>query len=555
MQSLFAGSSWAGSGGAAGPGMWIGFKLLLGLGVSMGAGMLVLIALLGQLWVQVAHTTPVGGMGGAAGSSTLAQAALSLEHHLYGPRTNLYDVQDPFMVPVEGYWKSYCANADGSLCGLAAPGGLQCVQFASAAYWLAGDPLPSIHNAIDFWSAYATLAGWQRIPSPSSAAVAFVPPAPGDLVIWQGGSFGHIAVVVDYQPPHETQNGSVEVAQANASGNRFADPMQRGNTYRMPIHPDGVIETWPDFAVLGFLRHLTARVSVSPGQGQTLPAGLTFATPYVQEAWMWAQRAGIAPGIFVRQINVESHFDPTARSPAGAEGIAQFMPETAAGLSNPLGAGPLDPWNPHQALAAAAQYLATQVQRSRGDYALALASYNAGDGAVQAAEAAAKNAGHPTAWRDFLPTETQQYLHAILDEESRERTQHSMFTSVLSSISVTLSAFQPASGAFRLIGPLAALNSALVEKPVGDETGISDALIALARIGVGILAGFLTAFLVVQGYQYMTTEESVRGPHLRRGLSALLGGAILVTVAVTLAPQLVNAIVTGDAGSGGSANF
>src|SRR5689334_13619590 len=106
---------------------------------------------------------------------------------------------------------------------------------------------------------------------------------------------------------------------------------------------------------------------------------------------------------------------------------------------------------------------------------------------------------------------------------------------------------QQMSAYLRTIRPLAAIASVLAEQPITDSTGVSSALIALARIGVGILAGFLTAFLVVCGYQYMTTDESTRGSHLKRGLGALLGGAILVLVAVTLAPQLVNAIVTGSA--------
>jgi hypothetical protein len=92
------------------------------------------------------------------------------------------------------------------------------------------------------------------------------------------------------------------------------------------------------------------------------------------------------------------------------------------------------------------------------------------------------------------------------------------------------------------------LAAAFVEQPITDQTGISNAFIALARLGAGFLVGVLTLFLVVQGFQYMASDETTRGSHLKRGLGALLGGAILVLVATTLAPDLVSAIVTGTAG-------
>jgi len=64
-----------------------------------------------------------------------------------------------------------------------------------------------------------------------------------------------------------------------------------------------------------------------------------------------ATNAGISPVYFVRQINLESGFNPNAVSPGGAEGIAQFEPATAAGLG-------IDPFNPTEALQAAAQMMA-----------------------------------------------------------------------------------------------------------------------------------------------------------------------------------------------------
>jgi soluble lytic murein transglycosylase-like protein len=145
-----------------------------------------------------------------------------------------------------------------------------------------------------------------------------------------------------------------------------------------------------------------------------LPHGLTFALPYVQEAWNDALAAKISPGYFVRQMNVESHFNPRAISATGAIGIAQFLPATARSLPNPLGPGRLNPWDPHQSLLAAARSLAAKARQYGGDYAKALAAFHAGDRVVHVAVRAAATAGLPVLWSTYLPEETRQYLDAVL---------------------------------------------------------------------------------------------------------------------------------------------
>ncbi len=124
---------------------------------------------------------------------------------------------------------------------------------------------------------------------------------------------------------------------------------------------------------------------------------------YIALARQDAAAAGIATQLFVQQISIESGFDPQSRSPAGAEGIAQLMPATAAHLG-------VDPWNPAAALKAAAQLMARYVTLYGGDYAKALAAYNAGTGAVQSALRAC-GAAH---WMRCLPAETQQYIQLIM---------------------------------------------------------------------------------------------------------------------------------------------
>src|SRR6266849_5321988 len=103
-----------------------------------------------------------------------------------------------------------------------------------------------------------------------------------------------------------------------------------------------------------------------------------------------------------RQINNESGFNPNAVSPAGAVGIAQFLPGTAAGLG-------INPWDPIQALRGAAQLMASYSKTYGGDYAKALAAYNGGSGTVQSA---VNNCG--ASWLNCLPYQTRHYIYVIM---------------------------------------------------------------------------------------------------------------------------------------------
>jgi cell wall-associated NlpC family hydrolase len=109
----------------------------------------------------------------------------------------------------------------------------------------------------------------------------------------------------------------------------------------------------------------------------------------------------ISPVLLAAQIRQESGFDPTAVSPAGAQGISQFLPSTW-----PLWGGDGDPFNPADAIPAQARYdcaIAQQVKEVAGDpTSLMLAGYNAGPFAVLAA-----NGIPPIA-------QTQRYVAVIL---------------------------------------------------------------------------------------------------------------------------------------------
>lgn len=97
-------------------------------------------------------------------------------------------------------------------------------------------------------------------------------------------------------------------------------------------------------------------------------------TDYRQVARQYAERYGIDPDLFERQIGAESNFNPRAGSPAGAQGIAQIMPTTAKGWG-------VDPHDPVASLDAAAKAMSKYVKQY-GSYRNALVAYNAGPGRV-----------------------------------------------------------------------------------------------------------------------------------------------------------------------------
>jgi len=90
-----------------------------------------------------------------------------------------------------------------------------------------------------------------------------------------------------------------------------------------------------------------------------------------------AARHGIDPELVHAVVRAESAYDPRARSPAGACGLMQLMPATAARF------GVADRWDPAQNIRGGVAYLRFLLERFDHDLRLALAAYNAGEGAVE----------------------------------------------------------------------------------------------------------------------------------------------------------------------------
>lgn len=116
------------------------------------------------------------------------------------------------------------------------------------------------------------------------------------------------------------------------------------------------------------------------------------------------------PAELVWLAEAESSFNPSARSPVGAKGLFQFMPDTAKamGLATFV---PDERTDPAKAARAAARYLRALHGRF-GNWALALAAYNAGEGRVSRT-LAAKGVQSFTAIADALPAETRMYVPKV----------------------------------------------------------------------------------------------------------------------------------------------
>lgn len=122
---------------------------------------------------------------------------------------------------------------------------------------------------------------------------------------------------------------------------------------------------------------------------------------YDDEIRHYARQYGVDPTLVRAVIHAESAFNPDAVSSAGAGGLMQLMPQTAARF------GVADRFNPKENIAGGVAYLAFLLDLFHGDRQLAVAAYNAGEGAVQ------KYSGVPPY------NETQNYVTRVLDLQKR----------------------------------------------------------------------------------------------------------------------------------------
>ena len=210
-----------------------------------------------------------------------------------------------------------------------------------------------------------------------------------------------------------------------------------------------------------------------------------------------ANRNLLPPEFFARLIWKESRFDPNAVSPAGAEGIAQFMPGTAAmrGLENSF--------DIDQAISASAKYLG-ELKTGFGNLGLAAAAYNAGENRV-------------SRWLSsggFLPLETENYVLDIMGEPADN--------------------FADAAhaGIIQPLDPNMKFGEACRKLPVLESAVIAMATINVKPWGIQVAGNFRRAIAIrqwqrLQGHyrallaDYEPVVSRVRSPLGRRGIYAV----------------------------------
>ena len=248
--------------------------------------------------------------------------------------------------------------------GGSAPGGFDCSGLVQYVYAQLGVSLPRTSEE------QATLG--TAVPGMAEAQ-------PGDLLFFAGSDGtasapGHVGIYIG--------NG------------QMIDAPYTGTDVR--------IESVPVDQVVDVRRVLPAPEAASsagpapvPGAGGSVTMGnVSVPSVYAGTIEQAAAANGIPPSLLAALVKHESEFEPTVVSSAGAEGIAQFMPTTAAGMG-------VDPFDPTSAINGAAQLLGRYTVQF-GSYADALAAYDAGPSAV------IRYGGIPPY------AETQAYVPAVL---------------------------------------------------------------------------------------------------------------------------------------------
>jgi soluble lytic murein transglycosylase len=116
-------------------------------------------------------------------------------------------------------------------------------------------------------------------------------------------------------------------------------------------------------------RLFTVQITISRGLAPFKRLNIDSLTPLILKA---AKTHGVNPALIASVIKAESAFDPKAVSWAGARGLMQLMPKTAALV------GCKDSFDPEQNVLGGTKYLRMMLDRFNGDVTLALAAYNSG---------------------------------------------------------------------------------------------------------------------------------------------------------------------------------
>jgi cell wall-associated NlpC family hydrolase len=270
---------------------------------------------------------------------------------------------------------SATASSNGSLSGTTGAGGESIVrsalQFLGVPYvWGGTDPRTGF-DCSGFVQHVLGLSGIQAPRVSAQQATMGVPVAslaearPGDLLAF-GQPVDHIGIYLgNGQMIHAPHSG--DVVSVDPIGNRNLTAIRRvtsSGTSAWPTSPTAVVGS----------------VGAAGGSGTSvLPKAIVDKVRRFEPLFIQAgQRWGIDPALLAAQCQRESGGNTTAVSSAGALGLMQFMPATAAARG-------VDPLDPASAIDGAARYLAEMKASFGGSIELAIAAYAAGPGSVRRA--------------------------------------------------------------------------------------------------------------------------------------------------------------------------
>lgn len=171
-----------------------------------------------------------------------------------------------------------------------------------------------------------------------------------------------------------------------------------GNGKMIAAPQEGEVVKVQDVGTPAVIRRVLPPQAAAPAAAS---AGALAGVPYADLFTRAGARHGVDASLLAAVASQESSFNASAVSPAGAQGLMQFMPATARGL----GVNALDPTS---AIDGAARYLSS-LSKQFGSTELALAAYNAGPGTVS------RHGGIPP-----YP-ETQNYVRAVMSKAEAYR--------------------------------------------------------------------------------------------------------------------------------------
>jgi len=204
----------------------------------------------------------------------------------------------------------------------------------------------------------------------------------------------------------------------NQSRTQHISPIQYPNTNGSALTTDQIIEerlnripTTIDLTYNDISKGYINKYAKMKHHVSVMLGAMNFYRPIFEEA---LERYGIPYELAYLPV-IESSLRPTAVSPAGAAGLWQFIPSTGKRYGLIINTLVDERRDPIKSTDAACRYLRDMYNRF-GDWSLAIAGYNCGEGAVQKALARSGGREGKTFWDiyKFLPKETRGYVPAFI---------------------------------------------------------------------------------------------------------------------------------------------